>query len=303
MFQEGKDLYVENLSGKYSSHWLENHPEAQIVSVPDILSKNLIRFSIFKISPAIIRTFIFDRGKWLSTEALADDIDIDQKLTISTINDYSVLDYLPQLTGFLDSGNTFTIFANLLTHEPAFFQAPDYVPMLKITDIGSGPYSQVSEYHANMAAFLLLGKWFNFLKENNVYDNTRFIIVSDHGWYIGENFPYFLELPNGSNLQSYNMLLLLKDFNSSDVFSIDNTFMTGADVPSIALNGLVEKPKNPFTQNEIKISKSEPIIITTSGKLHPTSHSKYIFKIENNEWLSVTNNIFDIKNWKNENLH
>ena len=38
---------------------------------------------------------------------------------------------------------------------------------------------QVTHYQVNMAAFLKLGEWFDYLRENGVYDNTRIIIVSD----------------------------------------------------------------------------------------------------------------------------
>jgi hypothetical protein len=37
------------------------------------------------------------------------------------------------------------------------------------------------QYHVAMAALLLRGKWFDFLLENGVYDNTRIIIAPDHG--------------------------------------------------------------------------------------------------------------------------
>lgn len=33
-----------------------------------------------------------------------------------------------------------------------------------------------------MAAMLRLGEWFDYLREEGVYDNTRIILVSDHGY-------------------------------------------------------------------------------------------------------------------------
>ena len=127
-------------------------------------------------------------------------------------------------------------------------------------------------------------------------------MVSDHGGYMGNNFPYQVKLPNGQYLQSYNILLMEKDFNSKGKLTTNDSFMTIADVPLMALNGIVKNPVNPYTHNELKTEKSNRIMITTSSTLHPTSHLKYKFNIAKNEWLSVKDNIFDPKNWKNENF-
>ena len=298
LLEEEENLLVDNLSGKYSSYWLEKNPEAQVVSISEILRNNLIRFSLFKTSPVLIRGFIFDRGRWLSSARFADD----KQLNIITIDNYAVLDLLPDITGFIEEGNTFSLFANQLTHEPAVFQFPGYVPVLNVTDTGNGPYSGSADYHANMAAFILLGKWFDHLRANGVYDNTRIIIVSDHGANTGGNFPYQIKLPGGDGLQAFNVLLMAKDFNARESLQTDNTFMTNADVPLLALDSLVENPVNPFTQKALKSDKAGRIMLTTSRNLSPVAHHKYTFKIKRDEWLSVQNDIFDLKNWQRESV-
>ena len=50
---------------------------------------------------------------------------------------------------------------------------------------------QVTHYQSNMAAMLQLGRWFDYLRENGVYDNTRIIVMSDHGGTMGQ-FPELL---------------------------------------------------------------------------------------------------------------
>jgi YidC/Oxa1 family membrane protein insertase len=296
------EIHAENISGKYSSYWLGKHPEAEVVSTGEILKKNLIRFAVFKSSPVVARTFIFDRGKWLAVSALNDDIEGDQKLTISTINEYSVLDLLPVITAFGPEGDRFWLFTNQLTHEPAFFQAPGYVPRLKVTETGDGQFSQDSPYHANMAAFLLLGKWFTYLKDNNVYNNTRIIIVSDHGWNVNAGLLSQVKLPEGQNIQNFNPLLMIKDFNAAGDIKTDYAFMTNADVPLLALDSLVQNPVNPFTHRPLGNEKSGKIILTSSNELHPTDHGKYTFKISGNAWLSIHDNIFDPANWRKETI-
>ena len=53
-----------------------------------------------------------------------------------------------------------------------------------------------------------------------------------------------------ADVMSYNPLLLVKDFNSTG-FHVDNRFMTNADTPMLALDGLAEAPANPFTGKAI----------------------------------------------------
>jgi len=290
------DLLVNNLSGRYTSHWLSKHPESQVVSTSEILKNNLIRFSMFKASPALIRSFIFDRGRWLSSARFLDE----KRLNMITIDNYAVLDLLPDITDFIEEGNTFSLFTNQLTHGPSVFQAPDYVPISTVTNTGNGPYSQSSDYHVTIAAFILLGKWLDYFRTNGVYDNTRIIIVSDHGASVDNEFPYQFELPGGSKLETYNVLLMTKDFNAQGEIKTDNTFMTNADVPLLAIDSLIENPTNPFTGKVIKSNKAGRIMITTSRRLSPVAHHKYTFKIKNDEWLSVQNDIFELKNWRKE---
>ena len=49
------------------------------------------------------------------------------------------------------------------------------------------------------------------------------------------------EFPNGLQKKSINALLLYKDFYSNDDLKTDMTFMSNADVPTLALDGIVEK--------------------------------------------------------------
>ena len=41
--------------------------------------------------------------------------------------------------------------------------------------------NQLAHYQINMAAMLQLANWFDYMRENGVYDNTRIILVADHG--------------------------------------------------------------------------------------------------------------------------
>jgi hypothetical protein len=245
----------------------------------------------------MLRLFIYDRGDWLTVN----DRDIKEsknELNVNMIGKYAALDYLSEITKINSSaaGNLIFIF-NELTHDPVFLQAPDYIPVSDVTNKGSGPFAKEAHYHVDMAAFLLLGKWFNYLKENDIYDNTRIIIVSDHGYNQDTGSGSFT-LPDGSRLEKYTALLMVKDFNAEGKLNTDDNFMTQADVPLLALKDIFDSPINPFSGKLLESEKDRGIVITTSNKFYHTKHGKYQYAIDDDEWLYVRENIFDPNNWE-----
>jgi hypothetical protein len=182
-------------------------------------------------------------------------------------------------------------------------QAPDYVPAAEVTNYGGSPFAYNSAYHVNMAAFILLEKWFLYLKEIDVYDNTRIIIVSDHGSANAYNNSSLegMRLPDGGAMASFHPVLLVKDFAGGAELPVqglitDNSFMTNADVSTIALEGIIENPANPFTSRPLVPNKKNGVYIANSVK----STTEYQYTINKNAWLYVHEDIFNADNWQKE---
>jgi len=292
IFDEFPEYDVKNLSGKYTSRWLKDKNDIDIINISELLDSNLIRFSFYKCAPLFLRLIIYDKGNWLKVKN-----ESNNQLTYAVINDYAFLDSLDKITGFKNSGNTYTAIKSRLPHDFTFLQAPDYTPSQQVTNRGSSIFASDPTYHLTIASLLLLEKWFIYLKENDVYDNTRIIIVSDHGR--GSiNVQNNIRLPNGSSLFTYNSLLLVKDFYSYDDFEEYTNFMTNADVPLLALDRLIENPVNPFTNNPIKSDKNDGIYLTTIGAVSTYRHGKFTYNIGRDQWLFVKDNIFDPENWR-----
>lgn len=276
---------------------------------------NFFRYSIFKIIPLFLQPGYYDNSNYLSSDRSEDDG--------SRINDFfksfSVLQKLKDLTQITDdSQNHFLMMDNESTHNICPLQLPDYefknnvnnAPYLdawkqQFTENGTVKVAmdnstQQQHYFINMASFLQLGKWFDYLKEEGVYDNTRIILVSDHGFCMGQ-FPALEatgDLPDG---EGYNPLLMMKDFNSTESTSPD-TFMTNADVPTLALKDLIQNPVNPFTGNPINADEKnkEPQRLTSSDHFYVKLNPGNVFDTSDGSWYSVHDNIFDRKNWKKE---
>ncbi|GMO29089.1 MAG: YidC/Oxa1 family membrane protein insertase [Termitinemataceae bacterium] len=266
-------IKAENIVGRYTEAWIREHKDANILSASQFLKDNLLRLSFFKAAPEFFRSAIYDNAEWMA------DISSSVSVPLLTLDEYAALDALPAITEISNQNiDTFTVIVNQLTHEPAILSLPDYTPQGKNINKNGD-----SGYHVNVAAFLLLKKYFEFLKDNDVYDNTRIVIVADHG--------------AGSGINAFNPLLMFKDFNSSGTLITDNSFMTNADTSILATQNIIDDPVNPATQNILKADKSDGITVTTSSLWTPEYHAKNNFKIKSREWLHVRDNIFDEDNW------
>jgi len=291
IFADHQEINAKNLTGKYTIQWLRENQEISTLDIIAYLDKNLIRFSFFKCAPLFLRSFIYDDGNWLT---LAGD---NNQLTDVFIDDYAFMDILDRITGFTETKPTYTALYAHMPHSAIFLQAPDYLPVQTVTDRGQGQLANDTRFHVMMSSFLLLGKWFEYLKANGVYDNTRIIIVSDHGR-SSSDIPENIPLPDGSRLFEFNALLMIKDFASRGELSESDEFMTNADVPLLALNGLIENPMNPYTAMPLRSDKEAGVTIVTVGALSTYRHTKYVYNIGSNQWLHIKDNIFDPANWE-----
>ena len=155
--------------------------------------------------------------------------------------------------------------------------------------------SQVAHYDVNMASYLALGRWFDYLREMGVYDNTRIIIVADHGRDIGQ-FDDMVYFDGSLDTMWINPVLMVKDFGASG-FTTDTTFMTNADVPTIATTGVIANPVNPFTGNPINSEpKNDEQQIIISEEFEPSINNGNQYMP--GEWYTVHDDIFDENNWQ-----
>ncbi len=244
--------------------------------IDEIRYRNFFCFSLMKISPLLLQETLYDGGMYNraasasaspETSVLTQTFDGVSKSTgynILFIESYPVLTSLSDVTTISDSSeDTFLMMSNDTPHSPCILQEPDYVPAMNVdntafdTDMVSRytvdgktmkmeSVAQVAHYHVNMATFLKLGEWFDYLRENGVYDNTRIILVADHGRDLGQFDIYC----NGQNMECFLPLLMVKDFDSTG-FAVSDDFMTNGDVPLLATAGLIDDPVNPFTGNPI----------------------------------------------------
>lgn len=296
IFNGMKNVTPLSLEHTYTGLWMDlNKDKVKQNLVSSSIKRNMIWVCFFRASPMIFRDAIYDDSLWWNTDEESGDVQ-------EFIDYYSVLSFLPSLTDFSSDKPTFMSITNDSTHSGFVLNPPEYVPAKKVTGKGKGFYAELSGYSANVAAFKLIGKWINLLKENGIYDNTRIIIAADHGigqWKVASDL-YSGALADGFNPDHLNPMLLVKDFNSHGEIKTDLEFMTNADVPLLLMKDIVENPVNPYTGNKMDdtIKKERGAIVTTNSSWSPDQHGANEFSIKENEWYTVKNNIFDIENWK-----
>ena len=292
------------------------------VNVFDYHLRNMFFYSLMKVMPLVWQRVIYDRGCYLSL------LDMPAYLRNRVMAGwYAELFSLPEITQIDEDGDTFLMLQNSLTHEPETLSYPDYdifgisgyrnskdddERFLSDGKILPLDYEFRKEsYHVNMASMLLLARWLEYLKENDVYDNTRIIIASDHGSPLNQfkriYFDNDYDIANSLDLEFYNPLLLVKDFSDSlnydktkenNKLKTENSFMTIADCPSLVVEGIIDSPVNPFTGKEINMDEKQfPQIITTSNHGAPLKGFEYQFDLSDGFWCSVHDDIFDNKNW------
>jgi YidC/Oxa1 family membrane protein insertase len=285
------DIKAVLTEGRYTKLWLQEH-NLKIPLTSDILRRDLFWYSLMKIMPLAFRAGIYHDG-WCRL--------VDSQTLLSTLDSYSVLDYLSRLTGLNAEKDTFLAMVNMTTHSSLFFQAPDYVPEVTVTNYGTGPFRKEDTYHTNVAAIKRLADWFVYLKSENVYDNTRIILVADHG--VKKNFVFKMPLGFSVNVDNYNPLLMVKDFGAVGEMQTDMTFMSNADVPCLAFQGQIAEPVNPFTGTKItsNAQMSSLYIAVSAANLNPGKPLDTQFALNPKKDYYVHDNIFDANNWEKVN--
>jgi len=273
------DLYGKKYIKNYYK-LLENQKNIQI--------KDFLLYSFTITAPHIFKDFLYEQYK-----------KSESALKVEQLDSYASLFFLPKITDFNSTKNNFIFITNLLTHEGQILDYPDYklngnfVMANNIFDMNEKSYSF---YCVNTAMLLLIGDFIKYLKENDVYDNTRIIIVSDHG--SDHSSPTFSSFFN-EHLIQVNPLLFVKDFNAKGEYKTDYSFMTNADVPFIATNNIIDNPINPFTNNLLdNTDKNDGVLLTYGNSLWNASNFTKTKIFDRKFKLNfVKDNVFDEKNW------
>jgi YidC/Oxa1 family membrane protein insertase len=306
-YNDVSDLTIYDPYPDIQAYTLKNRfvsPES-VKYTEDYRKRQFFMYSVFKSVPVFVQPFIYRGGNYhypdtFSTVALEN---VNSEFTDS----YAILDNLKGITSVTkEETNTFMIMDNDTTHDQRELQLPDYTATDNPDNTGledgkrTDSEGNVIElkypeyYHVNMAALIKIGEWLNYLKEQDVYDNTRIVIVSDHGAGIGDSDEIILD--DGTDTEGFRPLLLYKDFYSKNS-RIDASFMTNADTPFLATTGVIEDPINLFTGCSITESPKQgqdQYVMAANIQGEPGK----TFAAPDQNWYAVRDDVRIIDNWK-----
>ena len=272
--------------------------------IEKIKSGNFFRFGLFCTMPQCVQMVIYDGGCYYDQTAGEPDYS----------EAYYSLRMLSEITTVSDEykGGAL-IMDNDTAHDSTLLQKPDYTPARYVQNSGYHSDNELHDdegnviyfesnyqeghYDHNMLAMMVLGDYFDRLRELGVYDNTKIILVSDHG--TGLEHLESLMFDNGLDAEWFNALLMVKDYNATG-FTTDKTFMTNADVPAIALEGIIEDPRNPFTGSSIDMSRKQGVQhVLFSESWDVMENNGNVFKIGGSgQWYEMQGSVFAGDNWK-----
>ncbi|MCQ2531539.1 MAG: membrane protein insertase YidC [Saccharofermentans sp.] len=297
---------IDNLDGVecyYTGSYFTD--ETISLNTVEARERNLFCFSLYLTSPLCIRDYVYDSGRFNNPN---DDEFVNQDIyslndadgmPYTTLVQYDVLNNLSNSTNISNNGGSLVLMQNCLTHEPAIYDTTDWQLHWSVNnednafnDLSEGSVVRMMYYQSDYVSLMLLAQWFDFLKEEGVYDNTRIIIASDHGYDLSENDP-----ARGLS-ESYNAILLVKDFNSSG-FTVSDEFMTIAESPSIAVSGVIDNPVNPFTGNIITgRDKTNDTVIVSNGSYLDIHHIDDNVFPEEGGWYIIHGDVKDVTKWE-----
>ncbi|WP_298533301.1 membrane protein insertase YidC [uncultured Treponema sp.] len=279
----------------YNEFYSKKHGIVSGVSSKDadkICKREIINFSVLQMLYPPVRITFYNNMTNHAGTSIGD-----------FINNASTLDLLCELTDFSSEKPSYIFIENELTHSPTELDDSFLLPGNKsstnhLSYYPNDVYDQ-RHYDVNVCTYKLISNWISFLKENNVYDNTRIIIVSDHGRDL--NVPCFNDDSLKKEKAYFHPVLLFKDFNSNKELAQDNSFMTNADTLFLAKQNLGLSDKNPFTGKSFEQDKKNGVNIFMSYRdeyMGDGMREKSSFTLLKEIGFFVHDDIFQKENWE-----
>mgnify|MGYP003257259098 CR=1 FL=1 len=259
------------------------------VNIQGNSSNFLSLYGVFKISPFILKKYIYDGGKWLNKINRSDDIEWSHR-------ELPILDALSSQIIITDlKKDSFKFVSTLLTHAPWNLNA--YCkPSIETVDQDmylSKGITWNSRLQTELCSLQLIASFIDILKEKGLFENTMILIASDHGVQ-GANMPNNIKNLSQDQLRD-NSLLLVKEFGDNKrELIISPNLTTNYDVPLMIENAIGLNKEEPW-KNPSRSRK------TVHGDWQRELHHKNFFNIK--EYFTVKGTLFNGVNWEKNSLN
>lgn len=263
-------------------------PEAPLLEGESHLPLILSMVSLLKVVPYCLKSLVYDEERYLGANSTS--VKHAAANTAKILKGWGFLHMLARESNPDSPAKTFKFIQLEIPHWPnALNQECKLQPARSSIAIESA------------CALKELGLLFGWMKHVGIYDVTKIVVVSDHGYYIDnpmlpDALHPLLSTRDGLAWMPglVQPLLLVKDFEAKGVFRRSDTFLSNSDVPSIVC-AAVEKCQDigpsPLTHN---LGPRTLSLAITGEPPELTAAQKFDIKSS----FEVSNSIFAPENWK-----
>ena len=284
-------------NGMYTQNFLEkNLNRSNRQSEISGIRRNMFYFSLFRILPLEVRRIFYANGMYGSI-----GIPI---YSAPFMNAYSAIENIAKEIEFVENKNCINIIVNNVTHEPPRRETVQMIGKDFLIPIGEKycfNESTESHFYANYLAHESCARFFRFLKDNECWDNTRIIIIGDHGAAgMRVKGMDFIDSFAGRDFapESLIPLIMMKDFDSQGDLQKNYTFMTLADVPALATKDLpAELQNNPFTDKKFFDTQNKEMVKSVEAGNWHANHQLKSAQFDVDGWVYVKDNVYDPACW------
>lgn len=292
VFKDMRNVTALNLDDRYSKRFLEEFAQESVKGSPleEFDFDVLFRYGVFRIAPPILRYGLHYKGTWWRDGA--------SNAYGRSLSEFSTLWYLGDICVADNGADTLTIFMNETTHEPGAY-TKELLPtpgVIRYSDeeiAQFGSEDDCSYIYTFMSALRAVTRWLDSLKTLGVYDNTRIVVVSDHG----SSFKNSLFDEEVKRMVDFNPLFMVKERNSQGELAISYEFMTNADTFSFVTADL-DDPQNPFLGAPTSdADKYKALMIVNAVSSQPRRHGPYLLNFSRVRKL-IGRDIFKAEAWR-----
>ncbi|RKX93307.1 MAG: hypothetical protein DRZ90_12960 [Spirochaetes bacterium] len=270
--------YWSFLNGIDTSHLIEAE-DSTVLTMLGVLSS----------APYFLKRAVYSDGNWVvipNTDILA-----SAALTVEKL--YAYLDLLPVISRTDSEKPTFKYIHSKMTHHPHAIDADGNIrfdaypdPLIKSSIQGRGAYFAAKEF------LILLTNFTDWLKSEEIYNNTMIVVVADHGNREGDDptTPEDIESVMGQKVVYSRMhpLLMVKEFADNSDFNEDLQLMSNGDVMEL-ISQAIDLKEAGYYEIDRPLSYSN---IKTDHKMFSNRSS-----VDYQVW-QVEDSIFETENWK-----
>lgn len=272
-YTSAKPKSVDTFLPIWNENWGEFNAQLNISKPnPKVQMSFLVGNSLFYAMPLFLKSWIYNNGNWF--------YDSNSRSFNAGVSKYcNFIRLLPHISNTTSNEKNFIFYHSMSTHYP-----------WNKVDNKNKFIKNVSSYENQKWFLLEFVRWLDWMRTNEVYDNTKIILASDHGLYIdnAESAIFadslFWDKSGQNKLPSrifwrLNPLLLVKDFHETNKLKYNNQLMSNSDIPSILFN----------TNYSDSVVNSDSRILNTYVTYTGYNEPKYHFQIKTN--------IYNSKNW------